>query len=1129
MKRLSVCIAFVFSSVCAFAQTGAIQGFCTQGAVPAVTSGSSSANTLQGVIAGCTVTVYLHGTTTLATIYKDGNDTPLANPFTANLAGATNAGGWIFYAATSQGMDIFGSGGGGNPSCTTQPKCYAVSTPLAVAVYPSTAITIVTGVLTAQGASPVEVNGASGTPVSGAVTISCPTCTTGGVTTVTGILPVASSGGATPAISMHVADASDNGYLSSADWSTFNGKQAALNLLMGTYVDGDICTYASSGTLLNCNTSPSGAAYYQTVQANGSSKPQEAKLNLLSGTNATVACADNSGASSTDCTVSATGGGGGGGNIPSNAIFVFVGTSMNFDDNHVLSTAVTLTGWSTTGGVTTVTNSGTNNFVSGEWVDMAAATSWPVNGAYVSGTATRIFQVLSSGLSSTQFEINTSGVSAGSCASTCGSAYSASAYLPYATTAGGGMPSAAPGNTYAYCSVSDPNSNACTLYGIATNYTNMLHSISPAVTGIPGYLIINGPNDDLGLNYTLTNIETYYQTIFSDAHADGWVIVVGSPTGANFNQNSATHAFAYQVSLDTWLRAQGKQTVQAASAGSSEYWDIWSDVGSVDWDGGDTSIIATNTGLGPTGAQLASVTLDSDIQTANGTVKPRRQLWWAGPVSGGTTGNNGYVLIPSNTPTATWRWMSPGLTTTYAELSTETFSAPEIEAGSINAGNCPGARPFCTSGGFNIDSSNNLYAVAGLNEASGGSNSNCWNTNGGTTACGSSGGLNGTVTYTSNQSASTGDAGKLVIMNCSGACAYTLPTSQPSTTWNAWVMSIGSTTATIVLGGSDTFNGSTSVPVLNQFRTLNVWANSATSTDYEGDAPLVAGSNVTFTPASNGLSVAAPSAGGTYYQTVQANGSSQTQEPKLNLKSGTNATVSCANNSGASSTDCTVSASGGGGSAAYVSGYAYVSSSSSAASVTTSSITVASGDLLYAYCNGAYVSGVTGYTFTDSGSNTWHNAAFESASGYGTGQGAYSTVTNAGSITVTCTPTANVSNMQGILLDITNVTATYVNSAGTSTASANQFNASFSIAPSGRNIGILCLQPLASGVILEDVKIQGFPSQIAGASGGGFTAAAGAYCAVAFMPAGQPKLSATAFLNGFTSEAYIAIMADFTY
>ena len=46
----------------------------------------------------------------------------------------------------------------------------------------------------------------------------------GTVTSVTGTAPVVSSGGATPAISMHVADLTDNGYLASADWATFNGK-----------------------------------------------------------------------------------------------------------------------------------------------------------------------------------------------------------------------------------------------------------------------------------------------------------------------------------------------------------------------------------------------------------------------------------------------------------------------------------------------------------------------------------------------------------------------------------------------------------------------------------------------------------------------------------------------------------------------------------------------------------------------------------------------------------------------------------------------------------------------------------------------------------------------------------------
>jgi len=50
------------------------------------------------------------------------------------------------------------------------------------------------------------------------------TPTTGTVTSVTGTSPVVSSGGTTPAISMPAATSSVNGYLTSTDWSTFNGK-----------------------------------------------------------------------------------------------------------------------------------------------------------------------------------------------------------------------------------------------------------------------------------------------------------------------------------------------------------------------------------------------------------------------------------------------------------------------------------------------------------------------------------------------------------------------------------------------------------------------------------------------------------------------------------------------------------------------------------------------------------------------------------------------------------------------------------------------------------------------------------------------------------------------------------------
>jgi hypothetical protein len=53
----------------------------------------------------------------------------------------------------------------------------------------------------------------------------------GTVTAVTATAPVVSSGGTMPDISMPAASATVNGYLTSTDWNTFNGKQPA-----GTYV-----------------------------------------------------------------------------------------------------------------------------------------------------------------------------------------------------------------------------------------------------------------------------------------------------------------------------------------------------------------------------------------------------------------------------------------------------------------------------------------------------------------------------------------------------------------------------------------------------------------------------------------------------------------------------------------------------------------------------------------------------------------------------------------------------------------------------------------------------------------------------------------------------------------------------
>ena len=73
-------------------------GICQQGGQKPVTGGLPSATTFAATFPGCTVTVYLTGTTTLATLFSDNGVTPLSNPFTASLTDAS----YGFYAADGQ-------------------------------------------------------------------------------------------------------------------------------------------------------------------------------------------------------------------------------------------------------------------------------------------------------------------------------------------------------------------------------------------------------------------------------------------------------------------------------------------------------------------------------------------------------------------------------------------------------------------------------------------------------------------------------------------------------------------------------------------------------------------------------------------------------------------------------------------------------------------------------------------------------------------------------------------------------------------------------------------------------------------------------------------------------------------
>jgi hypothetical protein len=108
-------------------------------------------------------------------------------------------------------------GGGGGTPLTTQEEGSNVSTNTTTLNFTGAGVT---ASLTSPGVVDVNVPGG------------------GGVTSVTGTAPIASSGGATPDISITQADATTDGYLSSADWNTFDGKFDTPTGTSSDYLDG---------------------------------------------------------------------------------------------------------------------------------------------------------------------------------------------------------------------------------------------------------------------------------------------------------------------------------------------------------------------------------------------------------------------------------------------------------------------------------------------------------------------------------------------------------------------------------------------------------------------------------------------------------------------------------------------------------------------------------------------------------------------------------------------------------------------------------------------------------------------------------------------------------------------------
>jgi trimeric autotransporter adhesin len=140
-------------------------------------------------------------------------------------------------------------------------------------------ITALTGDATATGPGSVPltlatVNASPGTytyatlTVNGKGLITSASSGTAPVTSVTASSPLASSGGTTPNITIQQATTSQNGYLSSTDWNTFNNKQPAGNYI--TALTGDVTATgpgSAAATLATVNANV-GTFTYSTVTVN---------------------------------------------------------------------------------------------------------------------------------------------------------------------------------------------------------------------------------------------------------------------------------------------------------------------------------------------------------------------------------------------------------------------------------------------------------------------------------------------------------------------------------------------------------------------------------------------------------------------------------------------------------------------------------------------------------------------------------------------------------------------------------------------------------------------------------------------------------------------------------------------
>ena len=599
MKRL-IFLLTLLAPVSVLAQaTGSIQGYCDLGGRQATIAGLNSSNYLQGVIPHCLVSVYLTGSQTLATIYKDGSNTPLTNPFKATTISSTQTGHWLFYAAQGQGYDVQLSGG-------DPPLVFPSPVVAAVDVFASGGTgsggscspNIISAGCTGGTSAPAAQANILGNPAAGLYAINC-----------------TSSSDCQPSI------LSSAFFYQTVQANTVSlTQEARLNLKSGSNSTVS-CVDNPGNNSTDCTVSSTGGG---SVNVNGSSVSSPNFNSSLPAPSAALYAPTPYQVSGSNVIATYPGN-------PPNTLYVFTGNSINDDDHQVLGSLINITGWNCTGTspyVCAFANSGTNGLQVGEWISVRNVTGWtytpPTGVGYSNGyTQFQVSAVPNSG----NFQILAPNIAAGS--GSGGSVEPSGGFLPFQTQTF--LPSGERGTAIEW------TNNPGTIVGAASSYSTALHPLSKAVTGNPTFFISsNTINDYLGCSSAAT-IEAAYQSLWEQIHADNSYAVAESTTPVAFATNGCNTINAIMFAVEDWLRGQGPTQ---ANLVTGAYWDYFVDMRGVLKNARDSSMLQQNNfTLEPGGVTVMAQKIAEVLHTHQSYFGPFDETIWCGLPSANSSSN----------------------------------------------------------------------------------------------------------------------------------------------------------------------------------------------------------------------------------------------------------------------------------------------------------------------------------------------------------------------------------------------------------------------------------------------------------------------------------------------------------